>query len=472
MSAPTVLVVDDDEGIVYACRRTFEKEGYRVLSAADGIAGIQAIERDQPDLVFMDVTMPRLDGLSALAKIKELGLDVPIVIITGMGTMQTAIQAVQLGAYEYITKPLDVDDVRAVAARALEMGRLRSEVGSLQSQLSSEAEQQQLVGNDSTMQEVYKTIGAITATPNETPCLILGESGTGKELVARAIHTNGPASQAPFVPINCTALPGELLESELFGYERGAFTGAADRRLGKFEIAGEGTIFLDEIGDMPPELQQKLLRVIQEREFTRLGGNTTLPVRARFVMATHADLEQAVAEGRFRDDLYFRISVVPIHLPPLRERKADLSPLIDHLIEKLNIKLNRRIRAIAPDARQALLDYDYPGNVRELENLLERAIILTSGDVILPRSLPASLLDLRNPVLSAGEIPIVSTEWRAAREFVVRAFEERFLRQALLDAEGSVTEAAKRAGLERQSFQRLMKRYGIDSGEYRSPGRD
>lgn len=464
--APTVLIVDDDEGVVFACRRTFEGEGYSVLTARDGAKGVESILRDRPDLVFMDITMPNLDGLSALARIKEADVETPIIMITGFGTMQTAIQAIQLGAYEYITKPLDVERVRAVAARALEVGRLRSEVGSLQSRLSSEANQHELVGNDAAMQEVYKTIGAVAATPNETPCLVLGESGTGKELVARAIHSNGPSPQSPFVPINCTALPCDLLESELFGYERGAFTGAAERRLGKFEVAERGSIFLDEIGDMPPQLQQKLLRVIQEREFTRLGGNETLPVRARFVMATHTDLQQAVADGRFRDDLYFRISVVPIQLPPLRLRKDDLPGLIEHLVDKLNNKLSRRVRGVSPDAEAALMRYDYPGNVRELENLLERAIILTVGDVILPEALPSSLTAHSVSTANLHQTPI-SSDWRTAREAALRDFEEGFIRAALQSSHGSVTKAARRVGLERQSFQRLMKRYGVESGDYR-----
>lgn len=470
MAIPTVLIVDDDAGVLFACRRTFEGEGYRVLTAGDGRAGLESIHREAPDLVFMDVTMPGLDGLSALAQLKETGIDVPVVMITGFGTMQTAIRAVQLGAYEYITKPLDVEHVRTVAARALEMGRLRSEVGSLRARLPTESAGQDLVGDDPAMQEVYKTIGAVTATPNETPVLILGESGTGKELVARAVHGNGPSPESAFVPINCTALPGELLESELFGYERGAFTGAAERRLGKFEAAGEGTIFLDEIGDMPSELQQKLLRVIQEREFTRLGGSAPLPVRARFVLATHVDLVQAVAAGRFREDLYFRINVVPIRLPPLRQRQRDLPALVDHLVHKLNAKLNRRVRGVSPEALQILSGYDYPGNVRELENLLERAIILTAGDVILPAALPSTLQPSTPTARAAAEVPIVSPDWRQAREFVLRTFEERFVRQTLRDAGGSVTAAAQRSGLERQSFQRLMKRYGVESSDYRPGG--
>ena len=466
MAPPKVLIVDDDAGVVFACRRTFEKEGYRTLSASDGREGMEVIRQERPDLVFMDITMPRLDGLSALKEIKDAGLDVPVVIITGFGTMQTAIHAVQLGAYEYITKPLDVEQVRTVARRALEMQRLKSEVYNLQARLNEGIEEGVLVGDAQAMQEVYKMIGAVTATPNETPVLILGESGTGKELVARAIHRNGKEANAPFVPINCTALPGELMESELFGYEKGAFTGAAERRIGKFEVAENGTIFLDEIGDMPLNLQQKLLRVIQEREFERLGGNARFPIRARFVVATHRNLEAEVEAGHFRKDLYFRISVVPIQMPPLRARKGDLSRLVEHLLQKLSGKLNRRVRGISSEAMEILKGYDYPGNVRELENILERAIILTAGEVISPTALPEGLHPSKDR--QGNKFPIVSTDWREAREFVIRTFEEQFVQEALKATEGNVTTAAQRSGLERQSFQRLMQRYGVDSGTFRA----
>lgn len=468
MDRPKILIVDDDEGIVFACRRTFDKEGYKTVSASDGQEAIELIDTEHPDLVFMDITMPRMDGLSALKSIKDNKSDIPVVIITGFGTMQTAIRAVQLGAYEYIPKPLDVEQIRTVARRALEMRRLNQEVSSLHARLHEEAEKDMLIGDAPVMQAVYKTIGAVTATPNETPVLILGESGTGKELVARAIHRNGPGAEAPFVPVNCTALPSELLESELFGYEKGAFTGAVARRTGKFEIAGHGTIFLDEIGDMPLGLQQKLLRAIQEREFERLGGNTRIPVRARFILATHRDLKKEVDAGRFRDDLYFRISVVPIHMPPLRAHKEDLPQLLDFLLKKLNRKLTRKVQGVSPEAMEILARYDYPGNVRELENILERAIILTSGDFILASSLPESLRPSEDHH-AGGEIPIVSEDWRKAREFVIEAFEKRFVHEALRATGGNVTQAARRSGLERQSFQRLMQRYGVESEPFRRP---
>lgn len=466
MESPKVLIVDDDAGVVFACRKTLEKEGYQVLAAGDGREGLEVMRREGPDLVFMDINMPRLDGLAVLEEVKKAGMKIPVVVITGFGTMQTAIRAVQLGAYEYITKPLDVGQVRGVARRALETRQLKAEEEIPRAGAEGEMEEDALVGSAPTMQEVYKTVGAVTATPNETPVLILGESGTGKELVARAIHRNGPAARGPFVPISCTALPGELLESELFGYEKGAFTGASEQRIGKFEAAGQGTIFLDEIGDMPLSLQQKLLRVIQEREFQRLGGNETLRVRARFVLATHRDLEIEVREGRFREDLYFRINVVPIRIPPLRARRDDLPILVEYLLEKLNRKLNRRVQTVLPEALETLCGYDYPGNVRELENILERAIILTAGQAISPAALPEGLQP--STERSAVKMPIVSADWREAREFAVRMFEEQFVREALRATRGSVTVAAHRSGLERQSFQRLMKRYEVTSENFRS----
>ncbi|OGG45607.1 MAG: hypothetical protein A3F84_15505, partial [Candidatus Handelsmanbacteria bacterium RIFCSPLOWO2_12_FULL_64_10] len=354
MSGEKILVVDDDAAIVFALRRTFEKEGYAVVSAKDGVAGLGAIRSGAPDLAFLDITMPGLDGLSVLAKVREEQIDVPVVIVTGFGTMQTAIRAVQLGAYDYITKPLDVDQVRSAARRALELRRLREEVRGLRARLGTRPPEDSIIGNDPKMQEVYKAIGAVTTTPNETNVLITGESGTGKELVARAIHAHGPAAREPFVGINCAALPGDLLESELFGHERGAFTGATDRKPGRFEIAGGGTIFLDEIGGLSPDLQQKLLRVLQEREFERVGGNAPIPVRARFITATNRDLEGEVRRGAFREDLYFRLNVMRIPLPPLRERRGDIPSLVNHFLSRYSRILNKRISGIVPEVLDML----------------------------------------------------------------------------------------------------------------------
>ena len=465
MSGEKILVVDDDAAIVFALRRTFEKEGYAVVSAKDGVAGLGAIRSGAPDLAFLDITMPGLDGLSVLAKVREEQIDVPVVIVTGFGTMQTAIRAVQLGAYDYITKPLDVDQVRSAARRALELRRLREEVRGLRARLGTRPPEDSIIGNDPKMQEVYKAIGAVTTTPNETNVLITGESGTGKELVARAIHAHGPAAREPFVGINCAALPGDLLESELFGHERGAFTGATDRKPGRFEIAGGGTIFLDEIGGLSPDLQQKLLRVLQEREFERVGGNAPIPVRARFITATNRDLEGEVRRGAFREDLYFRLNVMRIHLPPLRERLGGIPSLVNHFLPKYSRILNKRMSGIAPEVLDMLRRYGWPGNVRELENVMERCVILAQGEVILPDTLPEQVRGDRG--MPAIDVPITSPRLEEARRAVVEAFERKFIVETLKATEGNVTEAARRAGIERQSFQRLMGKYGIASEAFR-----
>ncbi len=460
-----IMVADDDENIVFAFRKTFERDGRSVIAVHRGDEVLSTLERVRPDVLFLDIAMPGMDGLTVLERIKQQGIQVPVVVITGVGTMQTAIRAVQLGAYEYISKPLDVDKVRVVAKRAIEMVRLRREVEDLKAKLNRPVQKYELIGNDPKMQEVYKTIGAITTTPNSANVLVLGESGTGKELVARAIHNSGPFSSEPFVAINCTVLPETLLESELFGHERGAFTGAEKQKLGKFEVAGQGTIYLDEIGDMSPKLQQKLLRVLQERVFERLGGNTPVEVRARFVASTNKDLTKEIQAGRFREDLFFRLNVFKIELPPLRERKDDLPLLAHYFLEKYNQQLQKHVRSISDEAMHALQSYPFPGNVRELENAIERAVALEKGEVLTLDALPEQFR--RPPAPSFIDVPITSPILQQARRDVLEAFERKFLIERLRAHKGNVTAAAKEAQIQRQSFQRLMKKYDIHSSEFR-----
>ncbi|RMF56333.1 MAG: sigma-54-dependent Fis family transcriptional regulator, partial [Calditrichaeota bacterium] len=354
MARQKILIADDDKNIQFAFRKTFEKDGFKVITAANGREAVEKLEAEHPVLVFMDVAMPGMSGLEALETFKERGVTTPVVVITGFGTMQTAVKAVQLGAYEYLTKPLDVEKVRVVANRALEMVRLREEVANLKAKLNQPVREYELVGNDEKMHEIFKLIGVITTTPNTTNVLISGESGTGKELVARAIHQSGPAALEPFVAINCTVLPENLLESELFGHEKGAFTGADRRKLGKFEVAKGGTIYLDEIGDMSPNLQQKLLRVLQERVFERLGGNETIAVRARFIASTNKDLEKEVRLGNFREDLYFRLNVFNIKLPPLRERRGDIPVLANYFLAKYSHRFQKSVSGLSDEAMDLL----------------------------------------------------------------------------------------------------------------------
>ena len=329
-----ILIVDDDKSIRYAFRKTFAGNEFDVFEASDGKEALKVLKNIQPHVIFLDYSMPELDGFGVMEAMRDQGIDIPTIVITGYGNMNTAIKAVQLGAYEYVTKPLDVDKVRNLAKRAIEIYELKKKVVGLESTIQSLPRQYEFIGNDPKIQEIFKTIGAITSTPNEINVLIYGESGTGKELVARAIHSHGQNSGQPFIGINCTVFPESLMESELFGHEKGAFTGAIDKRIGKFEAAQSGTIFLDEIGDLSPHLQQKFLRVLQERCFERIGSNSLIQINSRIIAATNHNLEIEIKEGRFREDLFYRLNVIAVHIPALRERKDDIPLLADFFLEK------------------------------------------------------------------------------------------------------------------------------------------
>ncbi len=465
MSKPTVLVVDDDPKILFAFREVLRKNGYKSIVARNGADALQKIASERPSMVFMDITMPKLDGLEVLKQMKTQNLRVPVVIITGYGTMQTAIKAMQLGAFEYLTKPLDVGMIRDITRKALASTRHSLQVTERSPLRSTDmTDRYMLIGNSAPMQEVYKLIGSILTTSNHTSVLILGESGTGKELVARTIHIAGPNAQEPFVPINCTALPEPLLESELFGHEKGAFTGATERKLGKFEIAQKGTIFLDEIGNLLPNLQQKLLRVLQEREFERLGGNNSIRVEARFIVATNRDLELEMKNGNFREDLFFRLKVVTVSLPPLRERKEDIPHLANYFLLKYNSQIKKSITGFSDEAMALLQTYDYPGNVRELENLIERAVMFTKGDIILPDALQEPAL--QTPIRAAS-LPITSQDFSKSRTDLLNMFERQFVSELLRKYHGNVTAAAKASNMTRQNFQRLMAKHNIQAKSFR-----
>ncbi len=464
---PAVLIVDDDEKIVFAFLGLFKGEGFRCMVAHDGEEAVEKVASEAPQIVFMDITMPRLDGLEALRRIKEINPSIPVILITGVGTMQTAIKAIQLGAFDYLTKPLDVAKVRASARKAMASINARpSDGGQAVPHSAQGSDRYEIIGNSSLMQEVYKLIGSISVTPNHTSVLIQGESGTGKELVARAIHANGKFAAEPFIAINCTALPEALLESELFGHEKGAFTGAVERKLGKFELAGQGSIFLDEIGNLSLQLQQKLLRVLQEREFERVGGNVPLKVDARFIAATNLQLEEGLRNRTFREDLFFRLNVAKVQLPPLRDRREDIPLLANYFLRKYNERHKSSIKGFSEEAYQFLLGYHYPGNVRELENMIERAVMLTKGDVIMADTLGET------HTASAG-----SGEWAApsgqpfsvARNHALELFEREYVTAMLREHQGNVSAAANASGMTRQNFQRLMVKHGISASEYRPP---
>ena len=379
-----ILIADDEDSLRWVLEKGFRGAGYQVTAVKDGTAAFAQIESGPFDLILLDVRMPGMDGLTLLKRTRELRPDAQIVIMTAHGTMETAIQAMQQGAYDYLAKPFDLDEALLLAERAMTAQRLTQEVSSLRTGLKEVWEFGALVGRHPTMQEVYKAIGRIAAS--DVSVLLRGESGTGKEVVARALHHYSRRAGRPFVGISAAAIPVTLLESELFGHEKGAFTDAKDRRLGKLELAHGGTVFFDEIGDMPAELQVKLLRALQERSFERVGGHELIRMDVRVLAATHRDLEGMMREGRFREDLFYRLNVVMLSLPSLRERRGDIPLLVEHMLAKYAESLGERV--IAADALDRLVGYAWPGNVRELENVIQRAMVMASAGVILPEHLP------------------------------------------------------------------------------------
>jgi two-component system, NtrC family, response regulator AtoC len=454
MTRIKILIVDDDEKIIYAFRKVLEKDGHICLEAENGKQALEMLSVENPDMMFMDINMPEMNGINALQEIKSINPGIPVVIITGEGTMNTAIEAMRFGAFQYLQKPLSVQLIRDEVSKAIiSLKTVRSELDQIE---LDAAYRHQLVGNSSSMHEIYKLIGSICISPNHTTVLITGETGTGKELVARAIHNNGANGDQPFVAVNCTALPDTLLESELFGHERGAFTGALNTKIGRFEYANNGTIFLDEIGDLSPLMQNKLLRVLQEREMQRLGGHDSIPVEARFIAATNQKLDQLIAEGEFREDLYYRLNIVNIHIPPLREHKEDIFLLANFFLCRYNQNLKKCVSSINDEALELLRAYDYPGNIRELENLIERAVMLTQSNVLLP----GVFKKLSQQYLTdTGIIPLASKNFSEAREYVLEKFEKKFIKEKLDAHKGNVSAAARSAGMTRQNFHRLMAKY-------------
>ncbi len=458
-----ILVIDDDEGIVYALKQLFLKDGYTVATAGDALKGLEILPKENPRLVFMDINMPGMNGLDTLKEIKKKNPTLPVIMVTGYGTVETAVRAMQFGAFDYLTKPLDIQQVRRVTGEAIaRLDGIEKSNNSANPFKAEFADKYVLVGKSPQMQSIYKLIGSVSTTPNLTPVLLLGESGTGKELVARAIHSYGAESDQPFTAVNCTAVPETLLESELFGYEKGAFTGANERKPGKFEIAKRGTIFLDEIGDLSPMLQQKLLRVLQERQFERLGSNETLEVGARFIAATNRDIEAEVRKGNFRKDLFYRLNVMVISLPPLRERQEDIPTLADYFLAKYSERFGKKISGFSEDALQTLVRLQYPGNVRELENIVARAVVMAKQDVITSHGL-GDMTGLQTD----GENGYDGRNFAEARKHAIDSFEKSFVVETLKKFQGNIVAAARSSGMTRQNFQRLVSKHCIDADDFR-----
>jgi two-component system nitrogen regulation response regulator GlnG len=384
MDQGKILIVEDEESLRFVLKKAFENEGYWVQAVANGSAARQSLSETNFDVALMDIKLPDVDGLTLLRESKEAGADTSMIVMTAQNTMRNAIGAMKNGAFDYITKPFDLEEVSMLVKRAVDSRKLSRDFRELKEEVKKRFEPGvNIIGTSLSMQKVYKTIGQVVDT--QATILIQGESGTGKELVAKTIHYNSPRWNQPFVAINCAAIPRDLLESELFGHEKGAFTGALDRRIGKFELAEGGTLFLDEVADIPLELQTKLLRVLQDHEYSRVGGTGVLTANVRILAATNQDLEKAVKERRFREDLFFRLKVIPIYLPPLRERRGDIPLLISYFIEKINREMGIQISGVSPEAQKILEEHSWPGNVRELENTLIRAAVLSSGPILFPK---------------------------------------------------------------------------------------
>jgi two-component system, NtrC family, nitrogen regulation response regulator GlnG len=468
---PRILIADDEDSLRWVLEKGLRGAGYEVMSVGDGESAIRAFEAEAFDLVFLDIRMPGVDGLTVLDAIREARPDASVVVMTAHGTMDTAVQAMQRGAYDYLAKPFDLDAVLLLAERALAASRLTQEVARLRTGLKEVWEFGALIGRHPRMQEVYKTIGRVASS--DVTVLLRGESGTGKELVARAIHHYSRRAGRPFIAVSAAAIPSTLLESELFGHERGAFTDAKERRLGKLELAHGGTLFLDEIGDMPVDLQTKLLRALQERTIERVGGQEWIRIDVRVLAATNRDLEALMKEGKFREDLYYRLNVVTLHLPPLRERRRDVPLLVEHFLAKHAAELGER--AVAPEALDRLVGYDWPGNVRELENVVQRAMVMATAGVILPEHLPIG------PVSAAASVAVDATlediieqklvqcvsglrEQASANlyDLIVGLVEKPLLRAVLRETRGNQVRAAQILGINRNTLRKKLNEHRID----------
>jgi DNA-binding NtrC family response regulator len=386
---PSILVIDDKESMRQMLAKTLESEGFEVDTARDGERGLDKAKEKRFDLILTDLKLPKMDGLEVLSSIKDLDPEVAVIVMTAYGTIETAVQAIKQGAFDFLTKPFDVDHLQVLIQRALENRRLLAENVLLREELAHNLGFTEIIGKSEKMKEVTRLVKKVASS--DTTVLLLGESGTGKELFARAIHSLSPRKSGPYVAINCAAIPRELLENELFGSERGAYTGAVTRKMGKFEIAEKGTIFLDEIGDLDIALQAKILRVLQEKRFERLGGTKTINIDVRVIAASNFDLKKAIEKKNFREDLYYRLSVFPINIPPLRERREDISELADFFIRKYCLEMKKEKKSLSKEALSLMDKYHWPGNVRELENTIERAIILCEGKKILPEHLAIRL---------------------------------------------------------------------------------
>lgn len=454
MHVENILVVDDEATTRRLMEQTLKKQGYEVLTASNGDEALRRVMEENPSLVLLDIQLPGMDGIEVLQKIREINSDTVVIMATAMDDLKVAVRAMRVGAYDYISKPFHIDELVLTVNKAIETSRLRREVATLKEERSREFGVEKVVGVSSHIQGILAMVKKISASEAST-VLIQGESGTGKELIAKAIHYESGRRDKPFMPMNCSAVPENLLESELMGHEKGAFTDAKALRKGIFEMADGGTVFLDEIGDMPPQMQTKLLRILEERTFRRVGGTKDIMVDVRVISATNKDLLKAVEDGSFRKDLYYRLQVIPIYLKPLRERREDIIPLINHFIEHFNKKFRKSVKSLSPETEKIMLAYSWPGNVREIKNVIERVMLLGEGDVLNTEHIPVEM------TAKTGEgkgnfIFKLPTEGVAIEEV-----ERELLKQALELTGNNQTRAAKKLGIGVDALRYRMKKFGF-----------
>ena len=446
----SILIVDDEKAARFGMKLALEKDGYNVMEACDGIDAFQVIKAKSPSLIFLDINMPKINGIQVLEEINQMENPPMIVIVTAYGSERVAVEAMKKGAYDYISKPYEIDELRLIAQHAFEKLALEEENARLRSEIDRLGSRGTIVGESREMNQVFNKIEKVG--PSDVTVLVQGESGSGKELAAKEIHKKSSRKNRPMIIMNCAALPETLIESELFGHEKGAFTGATERRLGKFELADKGTIFLDEIGDMSPNTQAKVLRVLQEQSFERLGGTETLRVDVRLISATHKDLLKEIKEGNFREDLYYRLKVVEILLPPLRNRREDIIILAEKFIQYFSEKHRKNVKSISNEAVKVFTRYSWPGNVRELQNVIESAVVMANVETLEISDFPGEISNSDSNLSFDYNLP-----FRDAKKIVVDTFERDFVSRKLAENNGNISKAAEALGMHRQSLQHKLK---------------
>lgn len=458
MNENKVLVVDDEDSVRALLSLVLTKAGYEVLEAANGLEAVECAKKEAPAVIIMDIRMPKMDGMTAFRTFRQLHLDAAVILMTAFAEVNAAVEAMKTGAFDYVIKPFNIEEIKLLIARAVESRRLAAEVNLLRQELSSVYRLNNTLTNSPAMKQIYNTAARVAAT--SATVLITGESGTGKELMVNMIHYNSPRAKGPLIKVNCSALPETLLESELFGHEKGAFTNAVNRRVGRFEQANKGTIFLDEIGEMPLSVQVKLLRVLQEHEFERIGGNQTIKTDIRIVAATNRSLPEMVANGTFREDLYYRLAVVNIHMPPLRERPEDIMLLARLFLQKYAQEMCREVDDFDAEAAALMCAYRWPGNVRELSNIVERAVVMGNGRLIFPEDLPSHLqADALEEAMEAS--PSLCWQGRKLRD-ILKETEKTAIANVLRCNEGNRMKTARDLEMSRRALQYKIEEYGLD----------